>query len=127
MISEILKSIFSMPFNLRQKRLTQSRDPLSKSKFVQQIVDNDGDMEAAEIIHQMLQDWIYVNEFTPYPTDNLETVFGIAEEELDEDIIQGILNQLNVATPSKTCIDSLGSVNTSIKIAKLIKLSKRSI
>ena len=115
-----LKSLFYLPFIARQKHLASSRISLPKDSFVNEIVQGGGDENAAILIHDHLQDWIYIESFTPYPKDKLSTVFGIAEEELDEDLILFILNRLNLPIPMPESIIDFGPIDTPIEIARFI-------
>lgn len=118
------QQILAMPFSLRQKRLAKEREPLSESDFVARTVDAGGDQEAALLIHEKLQGWLYAEGFTPYPEDDLERVYGIAEEELDEDLILDILKQIGVQPPGKDLVKAFGEVRTPIDAARLIKAAR---
>ena len=124
MANSIIQSILALPFSKRQKRLLARRSALSMSDFIRQICAAGGDKEAAEIIYAKLQDCIYVDGFTPYPNDSLGSIFGIAEEELDEDIILDILNQLNLALPSPDLVASFGPIDTPAGVAKLVSVTR---
>jgi hypothetical protein len=69
-------------------------------------------------LSEYLQDWVYAEGFTPYPTDDLGAIFGIAEEELD-DLILGMFQSLNVPPPGKEFLAGFGPVNTPLSLARL--------
>jgi hypothetical protein len=115
-----LKQVLGLPFSFRQKSLAGNRKALSETEFVQQIAEQGGDGVAAAAIWRFLKEWGYEDGFTPYPTDSLGSVFGIAEEELEVDLILGILRELNLATPSQKVIDDFGVVDTPLRVALLI-------
>lgn len=119
-----IREIIAMPFSLRQKRLVKNRDHLTRLNFVAKIVEAGGDREAAGLIHDKLSDWIYIREFTPHPDDDLENIYGIAEEELDEDIILEILNKIDVKLPSAERLMAFGRIDTPIRLARLIKTAR---
>jgi len=73
-----------------------------------------------------LKDWTYSDAFTPYPADDLQNVFGIAEEELDEELILGILLELNVPLPSEESRQSIGPVQTPLQVASFVARCRRS-
>lgn len=120
----VIQQIVAMPFSLRQKRLAKERDPLGESDFVARIVDAGGDQEAARFVHEKLQGWLYAEGFTPYPEDDLERIYGIAEEELDEDLILDILKQIGLSPPSGERIKAFGNVSTPTDVARLVKAAR---
>jgi hypothetical protein len=117
--------LLGMPFSLRQKRLARRRPALTEMEFVTQVTEQGGDSTASVALWRMLRDWIYVPEFTPYPNDSLGSVFGIAEEELDEDLILGILRELELAVPSSQTILDFGAVDTPLRVAVLVALCRK--
>lgn len=126
MKSSFIQKILAFPFSYRQKSLSKTRPPLSKSAFVFSIGQHGGDLEAAEIIYTKLQDWVYHEEFTPYPDDSLGSVFGIAEEELDEDLILDIFRRLGISTPSEEEVVTFGAIDTAADVSRLVALARRS-
>ena len=76
----VLEALLALPFSFRQRRLAQARQSLSETEFVKQIIAQGGDEKAGVAVWRHLSDWGYVDGFTPYPTDSLGAVFGIAEE-----------------------------------------------
>jgi hypothetical protein len=119
-----LQAIFGLPITLRQRGLLKQRPPIDAREFVKRIEAAGGDQAAGWIIHSKLLDWINVAGFTPYPDDNLNWVFGIAEEELDEDIILEILLQLKIEPPSREALSEFGAISTPIQIAKLVRRAR---
>jgi hypothetical protein len=73
-----------------------------------------------------LKEWTVVPDFTPYPGDSSGSVFGIAEEELDEDLILSMLRELAVPIPTKAQVSAFGPVDTPLRIAQLVALCRRS-
>jgi hypothetical protein len=123
---QALQAILALPLSLRQRRLARARKPLAESEFVQRIVDQGGDSMAAVAVWRRLREWCVMEGFTPYPGDSLASVFGIAEEELDEDLILGILTELNLQPPSEQLLKDFGPVDTPVRVAQLVGLSRRS-
>lgn len=94
---------------------------MGESEFVQRIGAEGGDEQAGCLIYTKLLDWIYVTGFTPYPEDNLCHIYGIAEEERDEDMILEILQHLKMKPPSTEALGVFGAVDTPIQIARLVR------
>ncbi|MGI4720473.1 MAG: hypothetical protein ACRYGO_05110 [Janthinobacterium lividum] len=82
------------------------------------------DEDAAIFIRNYLLDWIYVPGFTPYPEDKFSYIYGIAEEELDEDLILMILRCLNVKLPRMDQLTPYGVVDTPIQVALLVRRAR---
>jgi hypothetical protein len=99
---------------------------LTESEFVQRILEQGGDHMAAVAVWGRLREWCFVEGFTPYPGDSLAWVFGIAEEELDEDLILGILTELNLQPPNEQLLKDFGPVDTPLRVALLVGLTRRS-
>lgn len=119
-----LQKVLALPFSRRQERLAMERPRLSEDQFAKQVVDEGGDEEAAYIIRKKLCDWAYAGEFTPYPDDDLTRVYGIAEEELDEDLILAVLNELGVPPPNAEQLKEFGSVETPLRVARLVSFAR---
>jgi hypothetical protein len=100
--------------------LAGQRATLTESEFVQLIVQQGGDALAGAEIWSRLKDWTYVDEFTPYPSDSLGSIFGIREEELDEDLVLDVIRELNVTTPSAKFLSDFGAIDTPIRLAQLV-------
>jgi hypothetical protein len=124
-MSKVIKNLLGFPFSSRQGRLARERQALSETEFVQRIVGQGGDALAAAALWRRLKEWTCVNDFTPYPTDSLGSVFGIAEEELDEDLLLGILRELGLSTPSNELLSEFGVVDTPLRVAQLVAQCRR--
>lgn len=104
--------------------MARSRRPISEKQFVEQIVREGGDSTAAARIWNRLKDGIYNSDFTPYPSDRFDSVFGILEEELDEDLVFALFNELGVPLPSREFLAQFGAVDTPLRLAQLIAASR---
>lgn len=113
--------IMALPFSWRQRALAKQRDPISASEFAKKISSEGGDAEAALEIYANLLDWVYFSEFTPYPDDSLGEVYGIAEEELDEELILALLQKMGLVPPSAEVLQSFGAIDTPIRVAQLVR------
>jgi hypothetical protein len=121
-----LEAFFGLPFSWRQKRLTRSRVSLTEPEFVQSITEQGGDDAAASSLWKRLNEAKHVAEFTPYPSDDLGVVFGIAEEERDQDLILDMLNELGIRIPTAAQLSAFGPVDTPLRVAQLVASCRRS-
>jgi hypothetical protein len=113
--------VLGLPFSLRQQKLSDSRSPMSKSQFIETITLGDGDGQAAEILwDSLVANNVVVDGFTPYPDDSLCFVYGVAEEELDEDLIARVFVTLKVPLPDAAFMKHFGKVDSAWQIAKLV-------
>ena len=124
MMKNLVQKVLAFPLSGRQSTLSKNRSPLSKFDFIDSIIQSGGDQEAAEMVHSKLQDWIYYEGFTAYPDDSLSSVFGIAEEELDEDLILDIFMKLSLSTPSQQEVTTFGPIDTPTGVAQLVALAR---
>jgi hypothetical protein len=114
-----LSDIFQ-PWSARQRRLAQSRKAITAQEFITAVSAIGGDRETAILIWDYLQDWGLANGFTPYPDDDLSTIFGIAEEELEIDLVGSILTRLSLPLPTTSQLQQFGAVDTPARIALLV-------
>jgi hypothetical protein len=124
-ITDILKFIMHVPFSVRQARLARSRRSLSKDDFVREIGLQGGDADAAAFIWDLLREWTNVDGFTPYPMDSFASVFGLAEEELEEDLIVGVLRLLNARMPDQQDASAFGPIDTPLQAAKFVAVVRK--
>lgn len=113
------------PWAARQRRLAASRPALSQDEFVTRIQERGGDSEAASLIWTHLHEWGLEESFTPYPTDDLLSVFGIAEDELDTDLIAAILTRFDLPLPTTELLKEFGDVGTPLQVARLVSEMRR--
>jgi hypothetical protein len=90
-----LKALFELPLVLRQRRLASGRARMTKEEFVCETASTELRELAAAIVWDKLSGLKAYGEFSPYPSDSLLNVFGLAEEDLDVDIIMDILKRLS--------------------------------
>jgi hypothetical protein len=101
--------------------LATKRHALTQLKFIERIRDQGGDAAAAASLwRRLMAEWIYAENFHPEPTDDLSTTFGIAEEELDEDLILSILRELNIDPPPHQFVKGFGPIATPLQVAQFI-------
>lgn len=121
----LLQAILALPFSWRQRQLAAKRPPMKEGEFIDRILAVGGDAEAARFVRNELLDWVYVPNFTPYPDDSLSRLFGIAEEELDEDLIQQMFKSLAVALPPAGMFRHVGTLDTPSQLAKLVNAARQ--
>ena len=123
----IVQKFLALPFSFRQSTLARKRHPISYSDFVSFVIQADGDAQAADLIFSKLQDWIYNEGFTAHPEDSLGMVFGIAEEELDEDIIFEMLVKLNIPIPTQQEVLAFGPIDSAVEVAQFVSFARTGI
>lgn len=117
-----LKRLLEMPFSGRQMRLAANRPRMSKEQFVNDVASSDLGRLAADLLWEKLVEVAVCDQFTPYPSDDLLKVFGLAEEDLDEDIIFEIITTIGSTVPGSVVLKEFGPVNTPADIVRLIEI-----
>jgi hypothetical protein len=116
----MLRFLFALPFSYRQKKLTASRSPIDKEQFVSRISAAGGDERAAAIVWDtLLAGWV-IEGFTPYPDDSLRRVYGVADEELDDDLIARTLEELHLPIPDRDVVERFGIIDSPCRVAQLV-------
>lgn len=121
-----LKRLLEMPFSTRQSRLASSRSAMCKGEFVAKTSSTALGRSAANLLWEKLQSEKVVDEFSPYPDDDLLKVYGLADEDLDEDVILAIIQQIGTPVPSAKVLKAFGPVNTPADIVRLIEANEAS-
>jgi hypothetical protein len=75
-----LRRILQWPFLQRQERLLEARKHHSREAFLKSV----GADDVAAAVWEALQHEAVVEGFKPMPEDDLGTIFGIADDDLDE-------------------------------------------
>jgi hypothetical protein len=122
-----LKDFLEGPLLLKQRRLAADRPPMSKESFVDAVASTDLGRSAANMLWEKLAEITICDQFTPYPDDDLLKAFGLAEEDLDEDLILEIIKATGSVAPDRNMLANFGSVNTPSDIIRLIEASNRSL
>ncbi len=118
-----LKTLLERPLSSKQRSLAASRPPMSKEQFVDAVASTDLGHSAADMLWEKLAEATVYGQFTPYPDDDLLKVFGLAEEDLDEDVILEIITATGSVVPDRNQLKKFGPVNTPADIVKLIEMS----
>jgi len=121
----MIRFLFGLPFSYRQKKLAASRPPIDKEQFVSRILAEGGDERAAAMVWDALvADWV-IEGFTPYPEDSLGRVYGIAEEELDDDLIARTLKELGLPIPDRDFVKRFGMIDSPRRVAQFVSECRR--
>ena len=123
----MLRYILTLPWSERQRRLAAARPQMAREQFVNYAGTTELGRRAAGLLWDKLQARRVWYTFTPHPDDDLEDVFGLAEEELDEDAILDILKSLQVPIPNDYEIAMIGNVDTPRDIIRLIEASDAAV
>jgi hypothetical protein len=115
--------ILEFPFRGRQKRARRCRDDVTKETFIQALVLDEGSKEAASLLWDLLVDSAVIPDFRPLPDDKLLWLYGLADEDLDEDIILRIFNELKITPPSSQITEAVGEIRTPRDILRLVSIS----
>jgi hypothetical protein len=70
-----------------------------------------------------VQPFIVVDEFLPSPEDDIRKIYGIDEEELDEDLILTLLERLSIPVPEKAEVSKFGEIKTLRDVIMFISFS----
>jgi len=107
----LIQRMLDWPFRGRQLRAMQLREGYGKKDFEEQLINAGADSEIIEQVWAILADHA-VDGFKPKPEDNLQYMFGLAEEDLDEDVILRLLEGNGCHIPGESEVAELGRVNT---------------
>lgn len=107
----LVQRIVDWPFRGRQLRAMKARKIYTKNNFQEQLSDAGGDSEVIEEVWAILTDHA-IDGFKPKPEDNLQYIFGLAEEDLDEDVVMKLLETYSCRIPSESELASMRSIDT---------------
>jgi len=97
---------------------------MSADDFVAHIARAGGDTDAAEWVRRHLLEWTVAPGFTPHPNDDLHHLFGIDEEERDEDLVLALFEQLGLPAPTTELVARFGPVDTPLRVARLVRFAR---
>jgi len=117
-----IKFFLEMPFSLRQRRLSSIRSAITKDEFISMLTSTPSASTIAGMLWDKLNDVKVHDDFTPYPDDDLSQVYGLSDEDLDEDVILFILHSVKREVPSKEAIARFGPVRTPRDIVRFIAI-----
>jgi hypothetical protein len=115
-----LLSVIQFPFRQRQNAVHKERMNITKSFFVEELAQSDLERHAAAKLWDLLVEAAVVEEFRPLPNDNFLRLYGLADEDLDDDIILPVLHSIGL-DPDPQIVASVGTVESPIDVMKLIR------
>jgi hypothetical protein len=107
----LIQRLLDWPFQGRQLLAMKQREGYTKGDFRRQLCDAGGDDEVIEQVWTILADHA-VDGFKPRPENNLQYMFGLAEEDLDEDVILRLLEANGCRIPDDSEVAAMGPVDT---------------
>jgi hypothetical protein len=119
--------ILQWPLYQRQRRLARSRVALSKQAFAEELAGSDVGRAAASLLWDALLAVRCCEEFCPDPSDDFLEVYGLAEEDLDEDMILEILRRLAQPIPDERVLTTVGPVRTPKDFIRLVETNASSM
>jgi hypothetical protein len=118
-----LRFIAQLPFSRRQRHALQSRDGVTRDHFVSELAADDIEASAAGLLWDKLVQAAVISDFRPMTDDNFLHLYGLADEDLDDDLISEILIKLNLPLPSATDLSLIGNIDTPKDFMKLVHLA----
>ena len=107
----MLQRILDWPFRGRQLRAMNLREGYTKDHFQEQLLNAGADTETIEQVWTLLADHA-VEGFKPKPEDNLQYLFGLAEEDLDEEVILALLEANGCHIPNESEVARMGPLDS---------------
>lgn len=103
-----LGRLVELPFSAPQHRLMRERNDYGKDDFIRSF---SVDAQISNAVWDGLSREAVVKGFKPMPTDDLQRVFGLAEEDLDDFVLQ-ILVQCGCRIPDSAETSAMSPVRT---------------
>lgn len=116
----IINRIFGWPHFGRQRRLVAKREAYSKTEFIDFFRERGVKEAIADATWTALVQAAVVSDFKPLPDDNLLEVFGLADDDLDEDIVLQLLQDTSAAIPTPAELSVLPPIETVSDLVQLI-------
>lgn len=120
----LLQRILDWPFRGRQLHAMKARESYTMSSFQEQLTDAGGDSEVIQEVWAILRDHA-IDGFKPKPEDNLQYIFGLAEEDLDEDVVLKLLKICNCRVPTEGELALMNPVDTVKDLVMFVSALKR--
>jgi len=97
---------------------------MTKAAFIDAVASTALGRAAAALLWDKLLELKVNADFTPYPSDDLLRTFGLAEEDLDVDVIIDIARSLGRAVPDQAIVDGVGAVATPADVVRLLEATR---
>ena len=118
-----LRNVLSFPFRDRQLRLMHDRKGATPNDFCESF-EGEFERAVAKKTLDYLQEFVMVDSFIPALDDSLLDIYGIADEELNEDILLQFLNDFDISIPSQQAVDEFGEVNTPRRVVEFVSFAR---
>ena len=118
-LRKLLDKVLQAPFLARQERLIRNRRDSSRAEFISSFSARETDLAAH--VWQALRVEAVVPDFRPDPRDDLCEVYGLAEGDLD-DFVLDLLNAFNCRVPDPTETAGMRPVRT---VADVVSFASR--
>lgn len=119
-----LDFVVQWPFSQRQRHALRSRNGITREDFVTELASGETEASAAGLLWDRLVEAAVIPNFTPSPDDDFLYIYGLADEDLDDDLIAAIFSDLGLALPSAAEIQPIGNIATPRDFMKLVRLGK---
>src|SRR5712671_7945474 len=110
-IASLMQRVFGWPFRGRQLRAMASRYSYSRDDFRKYFAATGAASNVIDAVWETLIDHAVI-EFKPMPEDNLQYIFGLADEDLDIDVVLQLLKNCGCRIPKPDEIEKMGSIDT---------------
>jgi hypothetical protein len=121
LIMRPLDFVVQLPFSWRQRRARALRDEMTRERFVAELASGDAEELAARLLWDKLVDIAVVPDFRPSPDDNFLYIYGLADEDLDDDLILRILTTLKRNPPPPPLVRRIGPISSPRDFMKLMR------
>lgn len=118
-------SLFQWPFLGRQQRLMKSRTMYTKDSFSNFFLSRGVSKDIVDEVWAILVDAAVTKDFKPYPEDELLKTFGLAEEDLDEDIVLVLLERCACRIPTPDEMETMEPLQTVADLVEFISRMKQ--
>src|SRR5688572_24881227 len=125
-LASVLLDLVQFPFRRRQKAARKERHEVTRIDFVDQLAATPAERQAADLLWDLLVETAVVEDFRPLPDDSLPKLYGLAEEDLDEDVILSIVQAMNLSPPSPASLHEIGTMETPRDVMRLIRAARYS-
>ncbi len=103
----------------------RARQSHSKEEFVGFFAGRGVAREIADEVWKILTENAAIDGFKPHPEDDLLAVFGLAEEDLDEDVVLELLQHCGCRIPQPSDIDGMKPLTTVADLVDFLSEMKR--
>ncbi|HLL30426.1 MAG TPA: hypothetical protein VK403_05470 [Allosphingosinicella sp.] len=113
--------VVQLPFSWRQQRVQAQRNSVSRERFIAALANNEIEVRAAGHLWDKLREIAVVRDFRPCPEDDFLHLYGLADEDLDEDVILAILTVMEREPPSPAALQRIGKIRSPREFMQLFQ------